>query len=210
MPVITIAQQKGGAGKTTVAANLALALSDEDCRVGILDTDPQGSLGRWFMTRCDRMGDEEAGLEFRTASAWGARYETRQMLKSCDLVVIDTPPKMGYDGRPAIEVADLIVIPLTPSQIDLWATGPTVEMAMGEGKPIISVLNRAASRTRLTADMLGRIAELEGHGANTMLGDRVIYAETMGQGLGVLEQRRSAPAATEIRNFASEIRDMIY
>ena len=210
MPVITIAQQKGGAGKTTVAANLALALSGEDCRVGILDTDPQGSLGRWFMTRCDRMGDDEAGLEFRTASAWGARYETRQMLKSCDLVVIDTPPKMGYDGRPAIEVADLIVIPLTPSQIDLWATGPTVEMAMGEGKPIISVLNRAASRTRLTADMLGRIAELEGHGAKTMLGDRVIYAETMGQGLGVLEQRRSAPAATEIRNFAAEIRDMIF
>ena len=70
--VIAVAQQKGGSGKTTIAVNLAVALIREGHRVALLDTDPQGSLGRWFMTRRERLGD--AGVEFSTSSAWGVSY----------------------------------------------------------------------------------------------------------------------------------------
>ena len=62
--VITVAQQKGGSGKTTLAVNLAVALAGQGYSVALLDTDPQGSMGRWFMARRAR-GD--AGLEFSTA-----------------------------------------------------------------------------------------------------------------------------------------------
>ncbi|MEM1049703.1 MAG: ParA family partition ATPase [Pseudomonadota bacterium] len=207
--VITVAQQKGGAGKTTIAANLAVAFSANGMRTAILDTDPQGSLGRWFMTRCDRMGDDEVDLGFRTASAWGARYETRQLLREHDMVVIDTPPKMGYDGRPAIEVADLVVVPVTPSQIDVWATEPTIEMAQSEGKPFLTVLNRASARTRLTAETLKTIGEFGGLTAETMIGDRVLFAETMGTGYGAIEKRANGPAALEIRALTDEVAKLI-
>ena len=74
-------------------------------------------------------------MTFRTASAWGARYEAQALAETHDIVVIDTPPKMGVDGRPAIETADLVVIPVAPSPVDLWATEPTIEMTRGEKKP---------------------------------------------------------------------------
>ena len=104
--VITIAQQKGGSGKTTLAVNLGVALARAGHRVALLDTDPQGSLGRWFMTRRQTLG--EPGIELATASAWGVSYECEKLRKSCDFVIIDTPPKVDADLRPAIREADLI------------------------------------------------------------------------------------------------------
>ena len=65
--VVTVAQQKGGSGKTTLAVNLAVEFRRRGLRVALLDTDPQGSLGRWFIARRERLG--EAGMEFSTASA---------------------------------------------------------------------------------------------------------------------------------------------
>ena len=64
--VLTIAQQKGGSGKTTLAINLAVEALKRGLTVAVVDTDPQGSLGRWFMTRLEH---RDPGLELSTASA---------------------------------------------------------------------------------------------------------------------------------------------
>ena len=131
--IITVTQQKGGSGKTTLAAHIAVACAqNRKLKTAILDTDPQGSLGRWFMTRKENANGSGPDMTFRTASAWGARYEAQPLAEDHDIVVIDTPPKMGVDGRPAIETADLVVIPVAPSPFDLWATEPTIEMTRGE------------------------------------------------------------------------------
>ncbi len=69
--ILTVAQQKGGSGKTTLAAHLAVALAKKSGEpVAILDVDPQGSLGTWFEAREDNFGEDNTGLEFRTASGW--------------------------------------------------------------------------------------------------------------------------------------------
>ena len=74
--IVTIAQQKGGAGKTTVSVHLAVAWSAMKGKsVALVDVDPQGSLGEWFEARERALGEDGAGLEFRTASGWGARRE---------------------------------------------------------------------------------------------------------------------------------------
>ena len=63
--ILTVAQQKGGSGKTTLAAHLAVALASHSGEpVAILDVDPQGSLGTWFEAREDNLGEEATGLEF--------------------------------------------------------------------------------------------------------------------------------------------------
>ena len=127
--VITVAQQKGGAGKTTIAANLAVALSKMGKSVVLLDTDPQGSLGRWFMTRREA-GDP--GVEFATASAWGVSYECDKLRKTFDYIFVDTPPKIDSDLKPAIRDSDLVIVPVSASQVDVWATEGVLDMANRE------------------------------------------------------------------------------
>ena len=109
--VITIAQQKGGTGKTTLAVNLALAfIKYHNLKVAIIDTDPQGSLGKWYIIRSER-NISNNNLTFKTASLWGAQYESKILKQDHDIIIIDTPPKIESDARPSIEAADLVLIP---------------------------------------------------------------------------------------------------
>ncbi len=200
--VITIAQQKGGSGKTTLAVNLAVALSRRGRTVAILDTDPQGSLGRWFLTRRALLGDP--GMEFSTASAWGVSYECEKLRKTADFVIVDTPPKVDADLRPALREADLVLIPVASSHVDLWATDGVLDLTRRERKRATIVLNRAKAGTRLGEEVAQAAAALEAEVATTRLGQRVVYAETMGTGLGVLEAGPS-PASREVLALMDEV-----
>jgi chromosome partitioning protein len=203
--IITVAQQKGGSGKTTVAAHLAVAFALAGKSVGILDVDPQGSLGEWFERREAALGEEDAGLVFRTASGWGARREAKQLARDHDIVVVDTPPKSDLEIRPAIEMADLVAVPVQPTPVDLWATAPTLAMAAKEGTASLIVINRALSRALLTAEMIAAAGELGHAVADTYLGNRVAYPQSMGEGRTVLETAPGGLAAEEVDALAREI-----
>lgn len=200
--VITLAQQKGGSGKTTLAVNLAVAFRRRGMTVALLDTDPQGSLGRWFMARRDRLGD--AGMEFSTASAWGVSYECEKLRRVVDMVLVDTPPKVDADLRPALREADLILVPVAASHVDLWATEGVLDLAARERKRATIVLNRAKAGTRLADEVALAAAELSAELMGARLANRVVYAETLGQGLGVQEAGRSA-ATAEVEALAVEV-----
>jgi len=202
--VLTIAQQKGGSGKTTIAANIALEYVARGKSVAMLDTDPQGSLGRWFMMRRERM-DGDAGFEFGTSSAWGISYECEKLRKLHDIVIIDTPPKIDADLRPALRESDLVLVPLATSQLDLWATEGVLELAARERKATLIVLNRAAARARLTAKIAAAVRELDTAFAQTQIGNRVVFAEALGEGKGVAEMARTGLAAQEITALVDEI-----
>ncbi|MFK7753999.1 MAG: ParA family partition ATPase [Sedimentitalea sp.] len=200
--VITIAQQKGGAGKTTLAVNLAVGFAKAGKSVALMDIDPQGSAGRWFMTRAEAM--EEPGLEFSTASAWGVTYETRKLSKTHDIIIIDTPPKADSDLRPALRAADLVLIPVATSHVDLWAVEVVLYMADRERKPTMMVMTRARAGTRLAADVAEKAGEMDADVAATPLANRVVYAETLGNGKAALEAPKG-PAHAEVAALVAEI-----
>lgn len=198
--VVTVAQQKGGSGKTTLAVNLAVEFRRRGMTVALLDTDPQGSLGRWFMSRRERLG--EAGIEFSTASAWGVGYECEKLKKLADVVIVDTPPKVDADLRPALREADLVLVPVAASMVDLWATDGVFDLIGREGRRAVIVLNRVKAGTRLGEEVAQAAAEVGGVAAAS-LGQRVVYAETLGTGLGVSEAR--GVAAGEVARLAEEV-----
>lgn len=201
--IITIAQQKGGSGKTTLAANLAVAYARQGLGVALVDTDPQGSLGRWFMTRIEARAQPD--LEFSTASAWGVGYETEKLARANDVVLVDTPPKADSDLRPALRAAALVVVPVAASPVDLWATEGVLDLTRREGRVALIVLNRMRAGTRLGAEVVTTAAGLEADLAGPHLANRIAYAEAMGLGRGVQELARRGPACGEIEALAEVV-----
>ena len=201
--VITIAQQKGGSGKTTLAVNLAVAFQKRGLRVALVDTDPQGSLGRWFMMRLEEKGEPD--IEFTTATAWGIGYEMRKLTGAHDIVIIDTPPKIDSDLKPRLRAADLILVPVASSHVDLWATEGLVDLAERVDKSVLVVLNRTRPHTRLGVEIAEMANDSGADVAAATFGNRVVYAESLGKGRGALEAPRRGVAGQEVEALAAEV-----
>ena len=203
--VITISQQKGGSGKTTLAVHLALAfIKYHNLKVAIIDTDPQGSLGKWFMIRTEKKISND-NLTFKTASLWGAQYEAKTLKNDHDIVIIDTPPKIESDARPSIESADLVLIPIAASHVDFWATGAIVEIAKKANKKILIQINRSNQRSKLISKTNDFIKSLNLSATKTIIGNRQIFAASMGEGKTAVEKQKKSNAVEEIKQLSEQI-----
>ena len=203
--VITISQQKGGSGKTTLAVHLALAfIKYHNLKVAVIDTDTQGSLGKWFMIRTEKKISND-NLTFKTASLWGAQYESKTLKKDHDIVIIDTPPKIESDARPSIESADLVLIPVAASHVDFWATGAIVEIAKKANKKILIQINRSSQRSKLITKTNEFIKSLDLSATKTIIGNRQIFASSMGEGKTAVEKQKKSSAIEEIKQLSEQI-----
>ena len=203
--VITISQQKGGTGKTTLAIHLAMGfIKFKNFKVAIIDTDPQGSLGRWFMIRSEKKISCD-NLTFKTASLWGAQYESKTLKQNHDIVIIDTPPKIESDARPSIEASDLVLIPMTPSHVDFWATEAIIDIAKKANKKIMIQINRANHRSKLVIKTNEYIKNLNVPSVDTIIGHRQIYASSIGEGKSAIEKQRKGSAVEEIKVLSDQI-----
>ncbi len=198
--IITIAQQKGGAGKTTMAAHLAVAWSASGLKVAMVDIDPQGSLAQWFAIRSELLGENEK-LSLTAISGWRVRGELDKLKHTHDIVIIDSPPHTDSEARTAIRAADLVVVPLQPSPMDVWATSATITICKQEKIPVKMVLNRVHPQARLTEAISGQMVGLTAN----RFGNRVIFAGSLMHGLGVTEAEPNSIAAEEVRALAKEI-----
>jgi chromosome partitioning protein len=203
--VITIAQRKGGAGKTTLAAQLAVAWARSGARVAVLDIDPQGSLAAWAGLRRARLGNAAIGFEFAALPGWRAEQWIGDQARDADNLVIYNPPHVETQAPIAVSAAGLVVIPVQPSPLDLWATEATLTMAKKERRPALAVLNRVPPRSPATGHVATDLGHLGATIAATRVGNRVAFVQAMAQGLGVLEIAASGPAAAEIAALAAEV-----
>lgn len=203
--IITVAQQKGGAGKTTLTAHLAVAYTAAKKKVAVVDIDPQQSLTMWFRLREERFGDAGAGLLVSQINGWRVRNEVERLAREHEVVLIDSPPHAETEAKIAVRSAGLVVIPVQPSPMDVWATRPTLELASAEETPVLLVLNRVPPRAKLNEEML---AEVKGFGAQiakARIGNRVVFASALSEGRAVGEVQPSGKAAKEIAGLAKEI-----
>jgi chromosome partitioning protein len=204
--VITIAQRKGGAGKTTLAAQLAVAWVRSGARVAVLDIDPQGSLAAWVELRRARLGTNAVGFDFAALPGWRAASWIEDQARRADLIIIDNPPHAETEAQLAVRAAGVVVIPVQPSPLDLWATEATLKMVRDERRRALVVLTRVPPRSVLTDHVAAELAQSGAPIAATRIGNRIALVRAMMSGLGVVESERASQAAAEITAFADEVR----
>jgi chromosome partitioning protein len=195
---MTLASQKGGSGKTTLAGHLAVAAGRAGAgRVAVIDTDPQASLADWWNARTPDMP------EFVQTDV--ARLESdleRISALGVDLVVIDTPPAITETIGKVVEVSDLVVVPTRPSPHDLRAAGATVELVEEAGKPLVFVVNAATMRARITGEAAVALSQ-HGTVAPTTVHQRTDFAAAMIDGRTVMELPKASRSSGEIANLWS-------
>jgi chromosome partitioning protein len=146
----------------------------------------------------------EPGMDLSTSSAWGVAYETDKLRRVADVVIVDTPPKVDADLRPALRAASIVLVPVTPSQVDLWATDGVLDLARREDRPVLMVMNRATARGRQTAAIRDELRAGGNELAGAEIGARVAYARAMGEGRTAPETG-PGPWGAEIAALADEI-----
>jgi chromosome partitioning protein len=206
--VIAIAQRKGGAGKTTLAAHLAVTWALEGCAISLIDVDPQGSLAQWHQRREALLGRGNTGMDFEAVSGWRARSEISRRARDADVVLLDSPASADNDTRAAIGAADLVLVPVQPSPVDVWASRFTLEIAQRERVPALLVLNRVPARACLTSAMREWLDGYEVGLASIAIGNRVRLAAALAEGRGIGESDPGSLAAQEIVSLAAELSEL--
>ncbi len=203
--VITVAQQKGGTGKTTLAANIAAALAPAR-RVALLDIDPQRTLTRWHALRMARPV-AAAALACSDVAGWRLPAELDRLRRSHDVVVIDSPPQVDTDAKLAVRGADIVLIPVQPSPPDVWAAEAMLKLAATEGRTARLVLNRVPAASRLRDTVRADITARALPAMRSELGNRTGIALAFAEGLGVVEAEPRSAAADEMRALLAELLD---
>jgi chromosome partitioning protein len=201
--IITVAQQKGGAGKTTLAVNLA-AWFAQTRRVALFDIDPQHSAARWYQLRQKK--PNLPSINFSDVAGWRLAGELDRLRSTHDVIVIDSPPHVETDARLAIRAASLILVPVQLSAPDVWAADQTLKLAKAEKRPIRLVFNRVpAAATKLTDAVRKLIAEQDTPALTTTLGNRSGFAQSFMNGQAIHEASPKSRAAAEMTALAEEI-----
>lgn len=194
MRVLTLVTQKGGAGKTTVALNLALAAEEQGCRALILDLDPQRTATEWYEARDAKTPLLAEITSDQLEHALGVARDT-----GADLVLIDTPGRDAIAVNKAIKLADFALIPCQPSLIDIRAQRRTIDVTESLATPAAFVLTRSSASGK-RADHAGK--GLQGFGipvAPVSIVNRIAYPDAYALNQGVTEYEPEGKAAQEIR-----------
>ena len=202
--VLVFASQKGGSGKTTLSGHIAVeAERSGDGPVALIDTDPQGSLSKWWNARA-------ASTPAFAHAALDELDACLDHLKSVGfkLIVVDTPPAVTQTISHVVARADLVVVPTRPSPHDLRAVGPTVDIADSLRKPLVFVVNSATPRARITSETAVALSQ---HGvvAPVTLHHRVDFAASMIDGRTVGDIDPSCRSAQEITALWLYMRDRL-
>lgn len=204
--IIGVLNQKGGVGKTTIAINLAATYAKAGKRVLLVDADPQSSALQWSAARDENPLFPVIGMAKPTL-----HRDLPDVAQDYEMVIIDGAPRVNELGRAAILASDLVLIPVQPSPYDIWAAADTVALVKEaqQFKPDLKctfVINRKIANTAIGRDVGDALAQFEQVPVlQSSLHQRVVYAESAGQGLAVIEAEPNSNAAREVKALANAL-----
>ncbi len=205
MRVIVFASQKGGSGKTTLSGHLAVQAERSGAGpVALIDTDPQGSLAKWWNVR---EANEPAFIQSVFSNLFHDLDHARN--EGFRLVIIDTPPAITRAISEVVSFADLVVLPTRPSPHDMRAVGPTVDIVEARKKQMVFVVNAATARARITSEAAVALSQ-HGTVAPTIINHRVDFAASMIDGRTVMESNPKGKSAQEIEELWTYLEDRLF
>lgn len=205
MKTIVVTSQKGGSGKTTLAAHLAVeAERVGDAPAWLIDTDKQGTLSLWHERREAEM-PQRADVPFpRLAAGLQALAD-----RGATYCFIDTAPTISDQSVALLRLADLVLVPVRPSPADLWAVAETVELVKQTGKPFLFVITQAKPQASITAQTIAALSQ-HGRVAQAFVADRVPYAVAMTGGRTAPELSSKSHAAAEIASLWVDVKSCFH
>ena len=192
--VISVLNQKGGVGKTTLTVHLATALARKGEKVLLIDADPQGSALDWSAARQGTPLFPVAGLPKASL-----HKELPPLAANYSTVLLDGPPRVYDVARSAIMASDLVLIPVQPSPYDVWAAKEIVDLlheaSAFKGKLRSAfVINRKIVNTAIGRDVTEALAEYPIPVMKAAISQRVLFAESATQGMTVYDMSPGNPA----------------
>lgn len=205
MKVISVLNQKGGSGKTTIATHLAREIQRRGHEVLLVDSDPQGSARDWASVN-EEHPVTVVGIDRPTIDR-----DLKKIAKGFDFVIIDGAPQIAEISISSIKVSDLVVIPVQPSPYDIWATSDLVdvikqriEITDGALKAGFLV-SRAIHGTKIGDEVSQALAEYELPIFKSKIHQRVVFPNSAAVGSTVMDIEPNGLAASEIAAFVDEI-----
>lgn len=210
--VIALLNQKGGAGKTTLATHLAGEFALQGLEVTLLDADPQGSATDWAHRRL-QSGQKRLYGVFGLARD-SLHQEAPQVALQADLVVIDGPPRVAAIARSALLAADLVLIPVQPSAYDVWASHEMVQLVTEARvfRPQLRaafVINRRVVGTVIGRDAREALADQPFEALHSDVSQRIAFADSVAAGKLACEVAPGSRAAREIAALARDVRELL-
>lgn len=204
MKVLTVASQKGGAGKTTLSINLAIAAIMNRKRTCIIDLDPQASASDWADTR---EGGNEIELEVISAvpNRLAKVLEVAKQ-EGFKLAIIDTAPHSETATLAAMRVSDFVLIPCRPGVLDIKAIKASVELARLAKKEHEIVINCAPPVGKATEEAKAAIQIMGANVSQFPISQRAAFSHSLTQGCGVIEYDQNSKATIEIQKLYKHIK----
>jgi chromosome partitioning protein len=202
--IISFVNQKGGVGKTTTAVNLGSCLIRKNHTVILLDLDPQGSAARWHAVE----GNLAFGVIHQPTHLVPSDLE--KLSSTYDFVIIDSPPTMDGITWKILAASNMVIIPVSPSSLDLWACTDTLKMIkeVRQQHPDLTakfLINRKIPGTRAGREIRQALATFKTQIFNTELCQRVSYVDALKYGVSVMQYAPGRKAAAEIEQFCDEL-----
>lgn len=206
--IVSIINQKGGVGKTTLSIHIASTLALAGKKVLLIDADAQGSALDWAGAR-----DSEHILSVVGMPSNTLHKQVKLLKDDYDFIVIDGPPRVYDVAKSCIAASDIVLIPIQPSPYDVWSAEEVLKLVREVKEPLSTyktikaafVLNRVITNSVIGRDVHEVLKQYDIPTFKQGLFQRVAYTESASRGTSAIEEDPESLAGKDVKKLTEEL-----